>query len=635
VLQELTPGKGRNSFSFVDGNVNGRELFVTTRKPAAKRARPRKKKDENGEVNETQKRGRPRKRDDPATPGTTTPKGKTPTKRNLPQEVTEPIDLDDLEVVHLPDETEASQAEAEETQGLSDGDEGGFETTTNDDDVGGFETTSQDFNIDFEAPTRDNRDETPLPVEPYRSFHSSPPSSPVYEEYQVPIPTSSSPVRPSSEVRGRPQSPTSPLQTPTPNDHARRKKARSRSASRERRMSFAPIPEWQGLPSTPRRTGSQESEESDRVSQSTKSTEIPSPIALPPVEVRQAVYNESMTPLRNWVSELTTEAFQSDHSPSKILQLPIASQVRMIPSVTVKDEDQDQENDYTDEEHGYMEVEEQEEEIAFSYSNTFLKDSPSTPKPNPQISRLRDSPIVITSSPPDQPGPVHYQWKTKVVSPLPIPPHPQETSSSPQPVSECSSSPEISLSQCRPSSRQSSPARSILTDLGDDVVDISSMSPLAARRAANILLRTQCYSKITFDDDQGRKVWEEANFQAGDFELRQLDLPSETPSVEDEPTEEEQEEEEEEEENEEMKVDDPEPPPRISEGPWGKLDWKRMEKCLDLTDGDINDAIELFLERYIGRGREEVEMRCRAVLLTRRRKALEGRKVEFVLATDE
>jgi hypothetical protein len=159
------------------------------------------------------------------------------------------------------------------------------------------------------------------------------------------------------------------------------------------------------------------------------------------------------------------------------------------------------------------------------------------------------------------------------------------------------------------------------------------MSPLAAKRAANILLQTQYYSKIMFDDGEGRKVWEEATSQAGEFELHQLDLPSDNPSFDYE--EGEQEEEEEEEESEEMKVDALDPPPRISHGPWNKLDWKRMEKCLDLTDGDMNDAIELFRERYIGREKEEVEMRCRAVLLTRRRKALEGRKVEFVLATDE
>jgi len=169
--------------------------------------------------------------------------------------------------------------------------------------------------------------------------------------------------------------------------------------------------------------------------------------------------------------------------------------------------------------------------------------------------------------------------------------------------------------------------------MGDDVVDISSMSPLAAKRAANILLHTQYYSKITFDDREGRKVWEEATSQAGEFELHQLDLNSDNPSFDYEEGEEE--EEEEGEESEEMKVDADEPPPRISHGPWNKLDWKRMEKCLDLTDGDMNDAIELFQERYIGREKQEVEMRCRAVLLTRRRKALEGRKVGFVLATDE
>ena len=630
MLHELTPGKGKNSFSFVDGNVSGRDLFVSTRKPAAKRGRSRKKKVENGEANETPKRGRPRKRNEPATPGTTsaTPKRNTAMKRTV-ADVTEPIDLDDVEVVDMQEGAETSQADAEETQVFSDGDEGEIDITNND-DTGGFETTNQEVDFDWNSPTQDNRDETPLPVEPYRSFHSSGPSSPVYEEYQVPIPTFSSPPRPSSDDP-YPQRPTL-MYTPTPTDQARRRKARSRSASRERRMSFAPIPQWQGLPATPRRGGSVESQESDRVSESTRSTEIPSPVQPPTIELRRAVVTESMTPTRTWAAEFTAEAFRSDQSPSKIAHLPIASQIKMVPTVSIEDEVEEEEIGYTDDERGHMEDEE-EDAVDFSYINTLLKNSPTAPKPIPQISRLREPPIVITSSPPDQPPSVYYQWKTKAISPLPTPPHPSQSPSTP--VSEPSSSPEISLSQCRGSSRQSSPARSILTDLGDDVVDISSVSPLAAKRAANILIQTQCYSKITFDDEEGRKVWEEATSRAGDFELHQLDLASDDDSFDDDQKDEEDEDEADTEGTEKMKVEVTEPPPRISQGPWSKVDWKRMEKCLDLTDGDINSAIDLFQERYKGRERAEVEMRCRAVLLTRRRKALEGRKVEFVLATDE
>ena len=164
-------------------------------------------------------------------------------------------------------------------------------------------------------------------------------------------------------------------------------------------------------------------------------------------------------------------------------------------------------------------------------------------------------------------------------------------------------------------------------------MDISSVSPLAAKRAADILLQTQCYSKITFDDGDGRKVWEEATSQGGDFELHQLDFEA---SLDDgDPDDAEDEPEDKDDQMEEVKVEIAPPPPRISQGPWSKMDWKRMERCLDSKSGDIDDAIDLFQERYIGRDRDEVEMRCRAVLLTRRRKALQGRKVGFVLTTDE
>ena len=608
MLQELTPGK-RNSFSFVDGNVNERELFVTTRKPAAKRA-PRRKKREDGQ--ETPKRGRPRKRDGPATPGEppAAPQRKSPPKKATSQ--AEEIDVELVEEVDMLNGTETSQADVEqETQTYSEfGDDAGFEVSGYE-----FDTPSQDA---LETPTRPPRDESPLPVEPYRSFRSSPPSSPVYEEYQVPIPTSSSPVR--SAVHNTPfiGAPKSQIETPTPHDQMRRRRARSRSASRERRMSIAPIPQWQGLPSTPRRSVSVNFDgmDVDQTSTSTGTTDIRSPIVLPTFEVRQTLYNESMTPVRNWAAQIAEGAFQSDKSPSKIIQLPIASQVSTIPPVTIEDEAEDYcvENDATADNDDEIE---QSEDSSLGHCSV----SPSTPKALPQIARLRESPIEITSSPPEEPPQIHYRWKTIV------------DSSPPVPVSELDSDsePDLSMSQCRlSSSRQSSPARSILTDLGDDVIDISSLSPVAAKRAANILIQSQHYSKITFDDDEGQKIWQNAQDQAGEYELSQIELSSEQ-------EEETMDEDEEMDEQEDEAPASPTPvrPPRISHGEWTKLDWKRMEKCLDLTEGEVSDAIDLFLQRYIGREREEIEMRCRAVLLSRRRRVLEGRKVGFVLSTDE
>jgi hypothetical protein len=497
--------------------------------------------------------------------------------------------------------TETSQIDIESppTQTLTDLDDGGFEATE----------------YEFETPTRNPLEETPLPVEPYRSFHSTPPSSPGYEEYQVPIPTSSSPVR--HPLRDTPSfinisTQGSPL-APTRHDQVTHRRARSRSASRERRMSIAPVPQWQGLPSTPRRGVSEDSEtaDMDQESLSTMSTEVRSPVQpviLPVCEARnQASCNESMTPVRNWAAQIAEGAFRSEKSPSKIAQLPIVNQVgssRAVP-VTVEDEDEDM----------------SEKQIDVPELDDFPEQSYSPPKSLPQISRLRESPIVITSSPQDQPVQVRYQWKT-TVDPQPDVEH--SLSPTPQlewPLSDSNS--EMGASQGRlSSSRQSSPARSILADFGNDVVDISSMSPFAAKRAAEILLRTPFYSKITFDDERGRKIWEDAKEEAGDYELTQIEIESDNePQTEgDEQPE---------------TLPKPEPPSRISQGEWTKLDWKRLEKCLCLTDGDTNDAIDLFQSRYIGRERCEVEMRCRAVLLTRRRRILEGRKVEFILSTDQ
>jgi hypothetical protein len=174
--------------------------------------------------------------------------------------------------------------------------------------------------------------------------------------------------------------------------------------------------------------------------------------------------------------------------------------------------------------------------------------------------------------------------------------------------------------------------------LGDDVVDISSLSPLAAKRAARILLRSTQYEKVTFDDELGGRIWEVASQGAGDYELSRVDIPTDDSEFEHEDDEDDEgidEEEEGEEEEDEVVLPSPVRPTRISQGQWTKLDWKRLEKCLDHTDGEIYDAIDLFQERYIGRERVEVEMRSRAVLLARRRRALEGRNVEFILRTGE
>jgi hypothetical protein len=167
------------------------------------------------------------------------------------------------------------------------------------------------------------------------------------------------------------------------------------------------------------------------------------------------------------------------------------------------------------------------------------------------------------------------------------------------------------------------------------------MSPLAAKRAANILLRTPYFDKVNLRDGEDARVWGEVSAREDGLELLKDEISFE---ADDEITEESDaylgENEvigETEEEEDKSGIDSPCPvkAPRISQGNWTKLDWKRLEKCLDLTDGDTNDAIDLFLERYVGREREEVELRCKAMMLTRRRHALEGRKVEFLLSTAE
>jgi hypothetical protein len=327
---------------------------------------------------------------------------------------------------------------------------------------------------------------------------------------------------------------------------------------------------------------------------------------------------EGMTPVRNWAAELAEGAFRFDKSPSKIVQFPIQNEFTTIAShpVMIEDEEEDQmlEDDHI------IEISDLEDDLP--------EFTPSHAKRFPQISRLQDShasPIVITSSPPSLPTQVHYQWKTKT--------EPVEDLEEDVKSDYNISMDDISMSQCNLSSRsrQSSPARSILGNMGDDVIDISSTNPLVAKRAADLLLKSNFYSKITFDDDEGRKIWENATEQAGDYELSQIDIPSDAGSVDVDA--------ESESEDEEMQIDSPSPvkelPPRISQGDWTKLDWKRLEKCLNQKDGDMNDAIDLFQERYMGREREEVEMRCKAVMLTHRRRILEGRKVEFILSTVE
>jgi hypothetical protein len=394
-------------------------------------------------------------------------------------------------------------------------------------------------------------------------------------------------------------------------------------------MSFAPIPEWQGLPTTPRRSVSEDSQvlDVDGVSASSRTTSTEASvqnITKPNSETRQALYSESMTPVRNWAAEIAEGAFQFE-SPSKFVQLPIESQVATstIRRVTVEDEIDDcsENNDVSE-----------DDEMDQSQYN-FSEDSLSAPRAIPQINRLRESPIVITSSPPEQPTRIHYQWKTTAEPAFPeLEPEVSTLESEPGMLLESEqdilsdSDPEISMSRCRiSSSRQSSPARSILNGLGDDVIDISSLSPLAAKRAANILLQSPYYSKVTFNDEEGQKIWQDAQSQAGECELSELKDEESDDEMEDEESEE------------KLEVELPTAirPSRISHGEWTKLDWKRLEKCLDSTDGEINEAIDLFLGRYIGRKWEEVEMRCRAVVLTRRRRALEGRKVEFILSAGE
>jgi hypothetical protein len=605
----------------VDGRVNGRELFVTTRKPAAKR-KPRTKKT-GDELNETPKRGRPRKREESNTPRATpqSPTKKGPAKQDMSTEPKE-TEMEEMEVVDLVDVLEDGLPEMDDdTQAYTEEDTQVY----SDIDAYGLHEEGHEF----ETPTHDNREDSVLPVEPYRSFHSSPPSSPVYEEYQVPIPTSSSPAKPSSRsILPSPFAPRSlrdPVHTPTPQEKFRRR-ARSRSASRERRMSIAPTPLSQGLPSTPRRSVSEISDsiDEDRFSYSTRSTEVRSVSETPQqpttdTEIRtQKMHIEGMTPVRNWAAELAEGAFRFDKSPSKLVQFPIQNEFTTTAShpVMIEDEEEDQ---MLEDEH-IIEISDLEDDLPES--------TPSPAKLHPQISRLQvshESPIVITSSPPSLPTEVHYQWKTKTdpVEDL------EEDVKSDYNISMDDSS----MSRCNLSSwsRQSSPARSILGNMGEDVIDISSTNPLVAKRAADLLLKSNFYSKITFDDDEGRKIWENATEQAGDYELSQIDIPSDDGSEDVEA--------ESESEDEEMQIDSPspvkEPPPRISQGEWTKLDWKRLEKCLHLRDGDMNDAIDLFQERYTGREREEVEMRCKAVMLANRRRVLEGRKVEFILSTLE
>lgn len=635
----------------MDGNVSGRELFVTTRKPPVKR-RPRKK-PENGE---TPKRGRPRKRDstsaqpagEPATPA-----AQTTTNPATPQTAaTEDVEVLAMEVMDFPEKPDESQLDPEEETQLEETrSASGFEEDTGIEDEGGFGESQ----YDLETPTRNFRDpDSPLPVQPYTrtfSFHSSPPSSPVYEEYQVPIPTSSSPVRSSDPRTPRTTTPGSPLDS---QKIYRRRNARSRSASRERRMSIAPVPQWQGLPTTPRRSASDESETVDRGSVSSQSTQARSPGIQPPVAAtnsQQTTHSEGMTPVRNWAAQVAEGAFQFDTSPGKLAQLRIASR---ITTPIVEDEDDDEEAEET-----FLPREDDTTQRSiYSTQDTSSLHLRSLP----QITRLLESPIVITSSPPLEPKPVHYQWKTVINPDLEdkmsdlnisddeepaLPERPVYVISDDDDNEEQIS--ERSRSQSRYSSRQSSPARSILTDMGDDVISISSVNQRAAQRAAQHLLRSPYYSKITFDDEWGQKVWEQATANAGDYDLSPIDDDSQLEDLLDDPIDQSDEPEAEEEQEEEGNGEEEEleqnilgelantvrAPPRISKGEWTKVDWKRMEKCLDLMNGDTAEAVTLFLERYFGREREEVEIRCRAVLLAKRRRILEGKKVGFILSTHE
>jgi hypothetical protein len=560
-----------------------------------------------------------------------------------------------VEELDFPDKPEASQIDAEEETQLEETrSASGFAEDTGIEDEGGFGESQYDLHL--ETPTRNFRDQnSPLPVEPYTrtfSFHSSPPSSPVYEEYQVPIPTSSSPVRSSDPRTPRTATPGSPLDS---QKVYRRRNARSRSASRERRMSIAPVPQWQGLPATPRRSTSEESETLERGSVSSQSTQARSPGILPPVEAtssQQPTYSDGMTPVRNWAAQVAEGAFQFDTSPGKLAQLRIASRIT-TPIVEDEDDDDDDEETFLPRE------DDTTQRSMYCTQDTLSLHLRSLP----QITRLMESPIVITSSPPLEPKPVHYQWKTVTnpdledhMSDLNL--SDDEEPARPEPPgyvisdddNEGEQISERSRSQSRYSSRQSSPARSILTDLGDDVISISSVNQRAAQRAAQHLLRSPYYSKVTFDDERGQQVWEQATANAGDYDLSPIDGDSQLEDLLDDPIdeseqpvgEEELEEEEDGEEGEQEQenilgelANTVRGPPRISQGEWTKVDWKRMEKCLDLTDGDTTEAVTLFLERYVGREREEVEMRCRAVLLAKRRRILEGKKVGFILSTHE
>jgi hypothetical protein len=175
-------------------------------------------------------------------------------------------------------------------------------------------------------------------------------------------------------------------------------------------------------------------------------------------------------------------------------------------------------------------------------------------------------------------------------------------------------------------------------------VDISSKSPHAAKRAAKILLRSQSFKKIDFDAEEGRRIWEGVVGARGDYDVVKVEMSdpddrdsqSESGEEDEDEVDEDNAEEDKDEEIREHGILTSHPvPSRVSYGPWTKLDWKRLEKCLDHSNGDFNSTINLFQERYIGREKEELEMRCKAVLLARRRRELEGRKVEFILGTAE
>jgi hypothetical protein len=555
VLQELTPGRG--NLAFLNGNVDGRDLFVTTRKaPARKRAQ--RKKSESGE---TPKRGRPRKKQEAQTPQQTHAEevtdnlNTTQTEQSAVEDtVQEDILPEDVEVIEMADGTTDPEPDRTHTP-FSEIDENGFDEST----------------YHIETPSRA---ESPLPVTPYRSYRSSPPSSPVYEEYQVPIPPSSSPAKPSS-TSATPQFESLPIPR------------RRRSQSRERRMSFAPLDSSNGLPATPRRQ--------------THST-TPNPLS----SLRDtASPAEGMTTIRNWAAELASDAFRS---PEKL--------VTALPPL----------------------------------SPITLSDTDEPPTIGPQIARLRTETIVITSSPPEVCLPIRYQWKTRDEE-APLSPESIDDGESSlrrgtpgRPTSERNTSrgspasPVSPIARSSPTargirfdsprekgSRRSSPERSFLKQFGSDVVDIASVSPLAAKRAAGILLRTPYYARVTEHaaSNEFSDQWEDEGADAEEEEEEEEDNDddaeqwSERAVLEDDS----------------VQPTTPTPPPRLSLGPWSKLDWKRLEKCLDSTNSDTSDAITLFLERYLGRERPDVELRFKALMLTRRRKVLEGKNVEFKLGT--